>query len=152
MNDFALLGIEPAFAIDSAQLEKAYFTKQRQFHPDRFVAKPAEERNAALQASMDINKAYDTLKNPLKRAQYLLALQGITVGTEKDSVKPSQMLLVEIMELRETVEEGGALDLNEMVAASENHIAEHFIAKRFDEMAQEVLRLGYLIKIKQDMK
>ncbi len=152
MNHFALLGIEPSFAVDIAQLEAAYFREQRKFHPDRFVGKPAAERNAALNASMDINHAYDTLKNPLKRAQYLLHLQGITVGTEKDSVKPSQAQLIEIMELRESLEEGADIALDTMITASESSIAEHFFAKHFDAMAQETLRLGYLMKIKQDSK
>jgi molecular chaperone HscB len=150
MNYFALLGIEPSFIIDITELEQAYFREQRKFHPDRFIGKSAEERNAALNASMDINHAYETLKTPIKRAQYLLHLQGITVGTEKDSVKPSQAQLIEIMELREDLETGKKIPLDTMIAASENSIAEYYSAKNFDAMAQETLRLGYLIKIKSD--
>ncbi len=107
MTYFTLSSISPAFDLDLQALEAAYFTAQRQYHPDRFAGKPAAERQQAMQRSADINQAYETLKNPLKRAQYLLHLQGITVGTEQDSVKPSQELLMETMEWREHCRSAG---------------------------------------------
>ena len=144
MNYFELLGLSPAFNLDLQALESAYFTQQRLYHPDRFVGKLPAERQAALHRSVDINKAYETLKNPFSRAQYLLHLQGTQVGTDHDTVKPSQALLMEIMELRE---EGVQKEvLERMIVESQAHIAAHFLASRFAEMAQETLRLGYLIK------
>lgn len=143
-NFFELLGMAPAFDLDLAALEAAYFKAQRQYHPDRFVAKPPAERMAALQQSADINQAYDILKNPLKRAQYLLHLQGIQVGTDHDSVKPSQALLVEVLELREAGVQAAALE--RMIAASIDAIGRFYNAAEWDSMAQETMRLGYLVK------
>ncbi len=141
---FSLLGLSVVFDLDLATLEAAYFTQQRLYHPDRFVGKTPAERQAALLQSVDINQAYDTLKNPLKRAQYLLHLQGIEVGTDKDTIKPSQALLMEIMELRE---EGVSKEVQQrMMAESIAKITAHFAASAFAEMAHETLRLGYLIK------
>lgn len=151
MSDyFALLGLEPTFTLDLAQLESNYFTAQRKFHPDRFVGKPSDERQQALHQSMDVNHAYETLKNPLKRAQYLLSLQGIVVGTEKDSVKPTQALLIEVMELREEPPAKGTVE--NLVQQSITRIASLYETKSWDAMAQETLRLGYLVKIIQDIK
>ena len=141
---FGLLGLNPQFDLDLPALEQAYFKAQRQYHPDRFVSKSAPERQQALQQSMDINQAYDTLKNPLTRAQYCLHLHGITVGTEKDSVKPSQATLIEAMELREEPPQKAALE--QMIADSIQTLSRHYSASAFDAMAQETLRLGYLMK------
>jgi molecular chaperone HscB len=145
MTYFQLLNIPPAFEIDLSALEAAYFKAQRQFHPDRFVNKSPEERLSALQKSMDINAAYETLKNPLKRAQYLLFLQEIIVGTEKDSIKPAPTLLMEVMELRE--EPLPQEKLKEMVKKSEMLIADYYKTSKFLKMAQETFRLGYLMRL-----
>lgn len=157
---FDILSTLPAFDLDIAALEAAYLKAQRQFHPDRFVGKPQAEKMAALQKSMDINQAYETLKNPLKRAQYLLGLQGIIVGTEADSIKPSQALLMEIMELREQAEGiKNADDMNELVVQlrelhknSLSEISDHYNNGNWEKMAQEALRLGYMVKMLDDMK
>jgi molecular chaperone HscB len=147
-DDFSLFGIAPVFDIDLKQLEAAYFSEQRKFHPDRFIGKSEQERLAAMQRSVDINKAYQVLKEPLSRAQYLLKLQGITVGSEKDSVKPSQALLVEVMEWREAAEEGKDITsiLQQQREESLQHIANHYKNAAWEKMAQETLRLGYIEK------
>ncbi|MEQ1790138.1 MAG: Fe-S protein assembly co-chaperone HscB, partial [Rickettsiales bacterium] len=102
---FEIFSIAPTFDLDLAKLEAEYFKAQRQYHPDKFIGKTEQEKMTALQYSMDINQAYKILKNPLKRAQHLLQLQGIIVGSDADSVKPSNDLLMEIMELREHLDE-----------------------------------------------
>ncbi len=149
---FSLLNITQAFDIDLATLEAEYFKAQRQYHPDRFVGKPAGERNQALQKSMDINHAYETLKNPLTRAQHLLQLQGIIVGTDSDSIKPSHELLTEIMELREQLAESKKIEqISELHKNSLLDISKYYANKDWQKMAQETLRLGYLEKILRDV-
>ena len=156
---FTLLDILPAFDIDQEVLEESYFREQRKNHPDRFVGKPDQERMDALQRSSDINMAFDTLKDPLKRAQYLLLLQGIYVGTEKDTVKPSQELLTEIMELRESVGDIDHIDafyalsddLAEMHGKLLNYIGSSYTKGQWDKMAQQVIKLGYVQKTMQDL-
>ena len=143
MNYFSLLNLPESFTLDSSTLETVYFTAQRRFHPDRFVGKSEGERLAAAQKSADINQAYEILKNPLKRAQHVLALQGIMVGTDHDSVKPSQELLMEVMEWRE---EPQRFDLAKLKEESINRIGNHFQAQQWNAMAQETLRLGYIVK------
>ncbi len=159
MDYFALLGLPHAFTLDPQALEAAYFAAQRQYHPDRFVGKPDKERQAAMQRSVDINNAYDTLKSPLKRAQYLLKLQGIAVSGEDDALKPTADLLAEVMEWREqaaeaeTSEQLDKLDhaLYRMAEAAEDDIAEAGLQKDWQGMAKLVLRLGYLLKTREEI-
>ncbi|MEK6746841.1 MAG: Fe-S protein assembly co-chaperone HscB [Pseudomonadota bacterium] len=150
---FEIFSITPTFDIDQAQLEAEYFKAQRLFHPDRFVGKSVEERNQALQKSMDINKAYEILKNPLKRAQYILHLQGIEVGGEHDSIKPSKELLVEIMELREHLAESTETErIRELHKNSLLEISKFYAKNNWQKMAQETMRLGYLVKMLDENK
>lgn len=145
MNYFELLHIPETFLMDLSALEAAYFAAQRASHPDRFIGKPQAERMAAMQRSVDINNAYHTLKDPLSRARYLLHLNGVEVGTDRDTVKPSQALLMEVMELRETPPD--AKRLAGLREASIARIAKLSGAKDWPAMAEETLRLGYLMKV-----
>lgn len=141
---FELLRLPEHFPIDVSILETAYFARQRQYHPDRFVNKEPEERTRAMQRSVDINHAYETLKNPLKLAQYLLERRGILVGSDADTIKPSQAILIEAMELGESPLSADAL--KQKVEQSIDTITHHYEQQNFDAMAQETLRLGYLTK------
>ena len=154
---FELLGLAPQFDIDLKTLETAYFREQRRHHPDRFAGRPAHERQEALFRSGDINTAYNTLKNPLGRAQYLLHLQGIAVGTEADSARPSQQVLVETMEWREQIagvqdaQAAGKLEtmLDALHTQSVAAIAQAYAREAWDDMTQETLRLGYIAKAQE---
>lgn len=158
-NFFALLSLPESYSINLDILEKAYFSLQRTWHPDRFAGKPSHERMQAMQQSMTINEAYHTLKSPLKRAQYLLSLQDVIVGTEKDTIKPPASLLIESMESREELADAGTLqEIQALHQKNNTHIEEsmHRINQLYDKQnyaqaAEETLRLGYLYKLKQEM-
>lgn len=157
---FSILNIAPAFDIDLAMLEAEYFKAQLKYHPDKFIGKPAEERNIALLRSMDINQAYEALKSPLKRAQHILKLKGITIGTENDSIKPGPALLMEIMELQEQFEQAKEPaghnklvdQLKDLQEKSLLDIAKFYANEEWQKMAQETIRLGYLVKISEEKK
>ena len=157
---FALLGLASQFDVDMAALESAYFKAQRQYHPDRFTGRPAPERQQALQQSMDANHAYATLKNPHTRAIYLLKQQGIEVADSQTAQKPSPALLAEVMEWREQAEEAQTLKTLEPLMAllaglqSEaiGNISQAFGNKDLERMAQETMRLGYILKTSEDIR
>ncbi|AEU34843.1 Fe-S protein assembly co-chaperone HscB [Granulicella mallensis] len=104
--------------IDLPTLEKAFYAQSRKLHPDRFAAKPQAEQDAALASSSRLNDAYRTLRDPIARTEYLLALEGIQLeeqsraatdaakaaGTEKKQVAPPD-LLEEAFELNMQLEE-----------------------------------------------
>jgi len=101
-DPFALLGLEPGFELDLAELERAYFERSKQLHPDRFATAPAAERVAALTRARALNDAYQTLRKPVPRAEHLLARAGVTIGTN-ERLEPT--FLMEILELREALAE-----------------------------------------------
>ena len=100
---FKLLGLDEQFDVDSAVLQRAYHERASAAHPDRFAAAPAAERVVARQRSMAINDAYQTLKSPVARAEYLLAKLGVTIGDNERVDDPE--FLMAFLELREELAE-----------------------------------------------
>jgi molecular chaperone HscB len=103
-NHFELFGLPPAFALDLSRLDAAYRDIQSQVHPDRYAHAGDAERRASMQMTTRVNEAYRTLKSPVRRAQYLLELNGVDVAFETHTAMPREFL-VEQMELREQLEE-----------------------------------------------
>lgn len=101
-NYFEIFGLLSEYTIDKNLLEKNYFKLMQKYHPDQFIDK--ENKKIAYQNTININKAYETLNCDLLRAEYLLSLQGFILGTENDNVKPSQEILILIIEEREKLE------------------------------------------------
>lgn len=114
---FSLLGLTPRFDVDPQELERAFFERSKELHPDRFASAPAAERVAALSRSRALNDAYQTLKKPVPRAEYLLAQAGVTIG---DNERLDPAFLMEILELREELAEarhaGRTADVERMQA------------------------------------
>ncbi|NUQ30678.1 MAG: Fe-S protein assembly co-chaperone HscB [Acidobacteriaceae bacterium] len=119
MSDyFAFFGLPRHLHLDTAALEKQFYTLSRKLHPDRFAAKPVAEQEEALRQSSLLNDAYRTLKEPIARTEYLLTLEGVQLeeqsraatdtaratGTEKKQVAPPE-LLEEAFELNMQLEE-----------------------------------------------
>src|SRR3954451_7535367 len=102
-NHFELFGLQPAFALDTEALERAYRDIQSQVHPDRFAQAGDAERRASLQWTTRVNEAYRTLKTPVQRASLILSLHGVDVAFETNTAMPAQFLMHQ-MELRETLE------------------------------------------------
>ena len=106
-NHFELFGLQPAFALDSEALERAYREIQSQVHPDRFAHAGDAERRASLQWTTRVNEAYRMLKNPVQRASHLLSLHGVDVAFETNTAMPENFLMQQ-MELREALEDAVA--------------------------------------------
>jgi molecular chaperone HscB len=104
-DPFALLGLAPAYDIDLAALERAFFERSKAMHPDRVAAGSAAERVAVLSRSRSLNDAYQLLKKPVSRAEYLLERAGVTIG-DNERLEPA--FLMEILELREELAEARA--------------------------------------------
>ena len=101
---FELLGVPRSLNLSLDELQKSYYDLSRQLHPDRFMQKPEAERQRALDMSSALNDAYRTLKDPIKRAQYLLTLGGFDVGEQRSKDVPPE-LLEEVFELNMALEE-----------------------------------------------
>lgn len=159
-NLFSIFDLPISFDLNLADLEKRYFAVQRVCHPDRLVGKPTTERQQAILKSMQANEAYETLKTPLLRARHMLALQGIHVGGEKDTVKPSPALLTEIMALREALEEAASADdvialrdhNQQQIEAQIAALSQAFTASDMQAATERTLRLGYLSKTAEKLR
>jgi molecular chaperone HscB len=101
-DPFELLGVERRFSLDRAALEQRHRDLSRTLHPDRYVQAPPGERRMALERAVAVNEAYRALRDPLTRAEALLAAHGLSMS---DADRPSQALLMEVMELRESLDE-----------------------------------------------
>ncbi|MES2126534.1 MAG: Fe-S protein assembly co-chaperone HscB [Pseudomonadota bacterium] len=106
-NHFDLFHLPVAFAIDAQALDTAFREVQGQVHPDRFVNASDAEKRVAMQWATRANEAYQTLKNPQKRARYLCEMHGVDLQTESNTAMPMEFLMQQ-MEWREALGEARA--------------------------------------------
>jgi molecular chaperone HscB len=99
-NHFELFHLPQQFTVDGGALDSAYRDVQGQVHPDKFVNATDAEKRVAMQWATRANEAYQTLKNPQKRAQYLCELNGVDLQTESNTAMPMAFLMQQ-MEWRE---------------------------------------------------
>jgi molecular chaperone HscB len=101
-NYFELFGMPVGFLLDSGELAVRYRELQKVVHPDRFAAAGERSQRLSLQGATLVNEAYDTLRDPLKRARYLLSLQGVETDAQQNTLDDPAFLMQQ-MELREAL-------------------------------------------------
>jgi molecular chaperone HscB len=122
-NHFLRLGLKPSFDIDLDWLDQHYFDMQRNLHPDRFATCSAQEKSLSQQQATAINDAYETLREPLRRADYLVDLLSVDLLPEGCNLVNDHALLMETMELREALEECETLEqVNVLSSRAQNEI------------------------------
>lgn len=118
VNYFAFFGLPLKLNIDVTSLEKDFYSLSRKLHPDVSANAGGKEQEWSLQQSSLLNDAYRTLKDPIKRTQYLLQLEGVELeeqsksateqarasGETKKQIVPPD-LLEEVFELNMQLEE-----------------------------------------------
>jgi molecular chaperone HscB len=108
---FSVFGLEQKLNLDLSALEHEFHRLSRKVHPDRFARGNDNERQWSLADTALLNDAYRTLKDPLRRTEYLLKLEGAEIGEEhsgKDRKDPSRApadLLEEVFDLNMQLEE-----------------------------------------------
>ncbi len=160
MDDFARLGLSPAFALDEAELDRRYFAFQRRLHPDRFATKSARERAVSQSQAVSVNQAYETLRDPLSRASYLLNLKGVDVNPDGCNTVNDPRLLTEQLERREALLEADTQSAVEAVlheaerdiAASLARITSAFAAGDVETASHDTTRLKYLVKLAEEAR
>lgn len=128
---FDLLSIPRTFDLDQASLSRAYRSIARRVHPDKFGAGSIEAGNLATRLSAQVNEAFATLGNPVKRAAYMLELSGGPSAVDVRDVPGS--LLGEVMLLREKLEQA-----QNNSDESELETQRGAIATRRDETMREI--------------
>ena len=118
-NHFELFDLPVGFDIDNAKLDAAYREVQGKVHPDRFVNASDAEKRVAMQWATRANEAYQTLKQPHKRAAYLCELHGAPLEVESNTAMPGAFLMQQ-MEWREALADARtAKDLDAVEALDE---------------------------------
>ncbi|EAY68458.1 Co-chaperone Hsc20 [Burkholderia dolosa AU0158] len=135
-SHFDLFHLPAQFALDEAALDAAYRTVQTQVHPDRFAAAGDAQKRIAMQWATRANEAYRTLRDPLKRATYLLSLRGVDVGAENNTAMEPAFLMQQ-MEWREGIEDAAA--------ARNVDALDALLAELRDEKRVRLERLGTLL-------
>ena len=115
---FTFFGLSPKLNVDVPALEKDFYEFSRKLHPDLSARASSQEQQWSLEQSSLLNDAYRTLRDPIKRTQYLLRLEGVeleeqsktateqarTTGEVKKQIVPPD-LLEEVFELNMQLEE-----------------------------------------------
>jgi molecular chaperone HscB len=115
---FTFFGLPRKLNLDLAALEKDFYELSRKLHPDLNAQAGSREQEWSLQQSSLLNDAHRTLKDPIKRTQYLLKLEGVeleeqsktateearTKGEVKKQIVPPD-LLEEVFDLNSQLEE-----------------------------------------------
>ncbi len=100
---FTCLGLPRKLNIDAVPLETKFYELSRAFHPDFYEGKSEMEQAVSLANSAILNQAYHTLKDPIRRVEYLLRLEA---GAAKDIPGKAPADLFEaILEMQEHLEE-----------------------------------------------
>jgi molecular chaperone HscB len=101
---FAMFEIPRKLWIEMGALEQKFLQLSWKLHPDNFVNATPEEREVSLKRSSELNDAYRTLRDPVGRVEYLLAIEGARKeGQTKQQAPPE--LLEEVFELNESLDE-----------------------------------------------
>lgn len=103
-NFYEFFGLARKLRVDGEALQKRFYELSRHWHPDRFGRKTAEEQAQALEATAILNDGYRTLRDPVKRAEYLLTEEGFPIGEQRSRDVPPE-LLEEVFELNMMLEE-----------------------------------------------
>lgn len=103
MDPFATLGIPRTFDLDLGAVERIHRDLSRALHPDRFVDAAPSERRTALAKAIEVNEALRVVRDPIRRAEALLRLDGVAAGAEKGGPEPDQDFLMEMLEQREAL-------------------------------------------------
>jgi molecular chaperone HscB len=107
---FSVFGLEPKLNLDLPALEHEFHRLSRKLHPDRFARALDNEKQWSLADTALLNDAYRTLKDPLRRTEYLLKLLGAEIHADDDRQKGKRAgapddLLEEVFELNMQLEE-----------------------------------------------
>jgi molecular chaperone HscB len=82
---FSFFGLPRKLNVDVAGMEREFYQLSRKLHPDLYSGAEAREQQWSLEQSSQLNDAYRTLKDPIKRTEYLLRLEGVELEEQSKS-------------------------------------------------------------------
>ncbi|MDO8990266.1 MAG: Fe-S protein assembly co-chaperone HscB [Sideroxyarcus sp.] len=150
---FSLFNLPTRYQIDSIALEQSFLALQAKVHPDKSSHLSEAERRLSMQWATRVNEGYQTLRNPLDRARYLLSLQGVHTLEDSNTAMPVDFLMQQ-MEWREALEESkqtkdiSALEELEQHVQHEVSILQQQLAADIDDTRDYAAASGIVRKLK----
>lgn len=151
-SHFDLFGLAPSVDVDLKALEARFRELSLAWHPDRAPPGDSKARLEAVSRTTALNDAFTALKDPIRRALYLLRLRGVDLESEAGAERAAMPLefLEEVMERREALERAmSAKDhaavqaqADDVRRASATALAEGQAALRRDDRASATHALG----------
>ncbi len=157
-NYFELFGLEQSFQVDQKNLADNYRQLQRQFHPDRYASASDQEQRIAMQYATLINEAFNCLKTPLLRAEYLLVLVGLE---QKDrTVKTDTEFLMQQMSWREELEaaktaeqlQGLIQQTGSLIEVCEQQFSDSYNSADYTAAQQTIDKLQFVYKFSKELQ
>lgn len=161
MNFFELLQQPQQFQVDLNSLHDAQISLQAEFHPDKYVNASDQEKRISMQKAVLVNEAYETLKQPVKRANYLLSLAGI--DSDDNQTTNDASFLMEQISFREAMGEcrtnAAPLDcienitdkLKNRAVAFSTDFAQQFQSKNYDKAQESARKMMFVKKINDQL-
>lgn len=166
MKYFELFSHPVTFDVDLGRLNERYLEIQKVVHPDKFAHESSQQQLIAVQKTAELNDALETLKHPLKRAEYMLEQQGVELKSEQRTLQ-DPMFLMQQMELREELAEiADSQDPDTAIAQFEKHVKSlksEFYAELepilisseqavLEQAADIVRKLKFIYKLQQELE
>ncbi|KAN0030843.1 hypothetical protein ACTA71_009488 [Dictyostelium dimigraforme] len=153
---FYLFDIKPSFRVDLKDLSHRFKKLQKQLHPDLFEQSDSQrEKNISKEISTSLNTAYNILKSPFLRAEYILNQKGLDLSSVGD-VDPE--VLMEVLEVREAIDEGTEQEITNIAHENRQKINDvvekleiEFQNKNYQEALKQTVYLRYLTKIQEEV-
>ena len=147
-NYFELFHLPVSFDVDTDDLANRHRAIIARVHPDQFANKSAMEQRVALQWATFANEAFDTLKLPITRAQYLLKLNAPKLAVEGARVNLPHEFLMQQMMWREAMEEGAGESVREEVeqlrAETMVQLANECAGQNWDTVAETLAKCQFI--------
>lgn len=162
-NFFEIFSLPVAWEVDFEQLDIKFRALQKALHPDRYATKNDFEKRLAVQTAATINQAYQTIKNPLSRAQYLLELENLDASQETHITSDGQFLMEQML-LREALSEvrgnenakqslvSLSIEAQQNAAKIQSDFANQYQQKAYNKAFDSLAKMQFAIKFIDDIK
>lgn len=167
LDAFAVLNVDRRFDVPQDDLKQSYRRLMADLHPDKHHGKPLEEQEALGQQATQVTQSYQILQQATTRASHMLQLMGRVDGSMDESSMrellggaQGNMLLMEVMEIREAIEEANTDDelapfLEENKGRMDSvcdNLASAFAEQDLDSALELTVKLQYYNRIDETIR
>lgn len=114
LDAFEVMNLDRKFDLSPDELKASYRNLMATLHPDKHHNKSLEEQESLQQQASQVIQSYQILKEAPTRATHMLQLVGKIDDMDESTMKEllggaqGNVLLMEVMELREAIDEAGS--------------------------------------------